>query len=398
MTVHAVGVGASLRDNPSYRDIQVTGIDCPDRMMLNNVARVTGSIDAVGLGGRVIQPVLDEDGRQVAQAELTLDDVGRLAAGRRSSFARRRRDATPTPFASSRSRARRSSRTTSGRPWRWSPRRAFACCTSKARCGREYGALVDRFLAKDPDLEFCALVQTRPNVFLRRTNMERSCGLRRFPNDQETIDKFDVFIFGDIDSSYIRPEQQQMFVKRIRAGAGLVMLGGYHSLGPGGYAGTPLGDALPLKLGGRELGQFTEPFLPVLTPDGVRHPIFANIAGFFPTRQGGGENARASAAGRLHARRGGPARRHRAGHAAVGGGRDAGAGRAAAGSRPHRGVRRRHHAKMAAGAAGARPGFALPAFLGADGSLAGRSGRYGRSPGRHRRQRRQGRLMFRQNL
>ena len=26
-----VGVGASLRDNPSYRDIQVTGIDCPDR-------------------------------------------------------------------------------------------------------------------------------------------------------------------------------------------------------------------------------------------------------------------------------------------------------------------------------------------------------------------------------
>ena len=36
----------------------------------------------------------------------------------------------------------------------------------------EYGALVDRFLAKDPDLEFCALVQTRPNVFLRRSNME----------------------------------------------------------------------------------------------------------------------------------------------------------------------------------------------------------------------------------
>ena len=65
------------------------------------------------------------------------------------------------------------------------------------------------------------------------------------------------------------------------------MLGGYHSLGPGGYTGTPLGDALPVKLGGRELGQFTEKFLPVLTPDGAHHPIFANIAGFFPTRQGG---------------------------------------------------------------------------------------------------------------
>ena len=75
MTVHVVGVGASLRTNPSYRDIQVTGIDCPDRMMLNNIAKVTGSIDAIGLGGRVVQAFLDEDGRQVAQAELTLDDV-----------------------------------------------------------------------------------------------------------------------------------------------------------------------------------------------------------------------------------------------------------------------------------------------------------------------------------
>ncbi len=36
----------------------------------------------------------------------------------------------------------------------------------------EYGAIVDRFLAKDPDLEFCSLIQTRPNVFLTRTNME----------------------------------------------------------------------------------------------------------------------------------------------------------------------------------------------------------------------------------
>ena len=33
----------------------------------------------------------------------------------------------------------------------------------------EDGALVNRFLAKDPDLEFCALVQTRANLFLKRT-------------------------------------------------------------------------------------------------------------------------------------------------------------------------------------------------------------------------------------
>ena len=68
----------------------------------------------------------------------------------------------------------------------------------------EYGALVDRFLAKDPDLEFCALVQTRPNVFLQRTNMA-DLRLAAIPTDRPTIDKFDVFIFGDIDATYLRP-------------------------------------------------------------------------------------------------------------------------------------------------------------------------------------------------
>jgi uncharacterized membrane protein len=284
MTVHTVGVGASLRGNPSYRDIQVTGIDCPDRLMLNNIAKLTGSIDAVGLGGRVIQVFLDEDGRQVAQAELTLDDVEgsqqaplefRPAAKGRHTYTVRVEPVEGEKIVENNRRSAVAIVAEAG------IRVLYIEGTLRA----EYGALVDRFLAKDPDLEFCALVQTRANVFLQRTNIS---GLRltTIPNDQATIDKFDVFIFGDIDGSYVRPEQQEMFLKRVRSGGGLVMLGGYHSLGPGGYAGTPLGNALPLKLGGREIGQYTEPFLPLLTPEGSRHPIFANIGDFFPTRQG----------------------------------------------------------------------------------------------------------------
>ena len=51
--------------------------------------------------------------------------------------------------------------------------------------------------------------------------------------------------------------------------------------------------------GSREVGQVTDSFLPMLTPEGARHPVFANIAHFFPT-QAGRRNA-AAAAGRLHA-------------------------------------------------------------------------------------------------
>jgi len=285
MTVHTVGVGASLRDSPSYRDIQVTGITCPDRMILNNIAKVTGSIDAVGLGGRLIQPILEEDDRQIAQAELTLDDVEgsqqvsfefRPATKGRHTYTVRVEPVEGENIVENNQRSAVAMVAEAG----------IRVLYIEGTLRPEYGVLVDRFLAKDPDLEFCALVQTRPNVFSQRTNMD-NLQFTAIPKDQETVDRFDVFIFGDIDSSYIRAEQQRMFVKRIRAGAGLVMLGGYHSLGPGGYTNTPLGDALPLKLGGRQLGQYTEAFLPVLTPDGVRHPIFANIAAFFPTRQGG---------------------------------------------------------------------------------------------------------------
>jgi hypothetical protein len=72
----------------------------------------------------------------------------------------------------------------------------------------------------------------------------------------------------------------------VKDGAGFLMIGGYHSLGPGGYGGTAIEDVLPVNVGSRDIGQITDPFLPVLTPDGRAHPIFANIAKFFPTASG----------------------------------------------------------------------------------------------------------------
>jgi uncharacterized membrane protein len=284
VVVDCIGVGASLRSNPSYRDIQVTGIDCPDHMILNNVARVVGSIDAIGLGGRVIQVYLDEDGRQIGQAELTLDDAEgsqQVTFEFRPTVKGRHTYTVRVPPVAEEKITQNNQRSVVATVAEAGIRVLYIEGTLRA----EYGALVDRFLAKDPDLEFCALVQTRPNVFLKRSNMA-NLQLAAIPTDQQTIDKFDVFIFGDIDSSYIRPEQQKMFLKRIREGAGLIMLGGYHSLGPGGYGGTLLGEALPVIVGPREIGQLGDSFLPSLTPDGMRHPIFTNIGVFFPTLHG----------------------------------------------------------------------------------------------------------------
>jgi uncharacterized membrane protein len=284
VTVHTIGVGASLRNNLAYRDIQVTGIDCPDRLMLNNKAKVVGMVDAVGLEGRVVKVVLEEDDKQILEQELTLDNVEgsqrvefefRPTVKGRHSYTVRVPKLEEEKIAENN---QRSAVATVAEP-------GLRVFYVEGTLRNEYGAIVDRFLAKDPDLEYCSLVQTRPNVFLKRSNIE-GLDVKSIPSDAETINKFDVFIIGDLDSSYLKPEQQRLIAQRVRAGAGLVMLGGYHALGPGGYAGTPLGEILPAALGSRDIGQVNDPFLPLLTPDGARHPIFANIAGFFPTKTG----------------------------------------------------------------------------------------------------------------
>jgi uncharacterized membrane protein len=309
MVVHTVGVGTNLRDDLSFRDVQVAGIDCPEHLIVGNLARVTGMIKGIGLSGRVIRVVLEEDGRQVSQAELTLESwvapkgdspifatmpgmvpakIGTVPAAQQVAMEFRPAEkgrhvytvhALPLPEEKIIENNRRSAVATVVEP-------AIHVLYLEGTLRAEYGAVVDRFLARDPDLEFCALVQTRPNVFLQRSNMA-GLKLEAIPSNQETVDKFDVFIIGDLDHTYLRPPQQELILKRVRAGGGLVMLGGYHSLGPGGYADEPLGQALPVRLGKPDIGQVSEPLLPVLTPEGRQHPIFANIFDFFPSRLGG---------------------------------------------------------------------------------------------------------------
>ena len=299
MTVHCVGVGASLRSNPSFRDIQVTGIDCPDRMMLNNVARVSGSIDAIGLGGRVVEAYLDEDGRQIAQAELTLDDAEgsqQVTFEFRPTVKGRHTYTVRVPPVEGERIVENNQRSAVSTVTQPSIRVLYIEGTLRA----EYGAVVDRFLAKDPDLEFCALVQTRPNVFLRRTNMS-DLRLAAIPADQETIDKFDVFIFGDIDSSYHPPGAAADDLEADSGGGGA----GDARRIPQPWAGRIRGHAA----GRRAAGEARRP------PDRPIHRAAA--AGAYARRPAAsdpgqhrrflsdaarrGENAGPAAAGRLHA-------------------------------------------------------------------------------------------------
>jgi uncharacterized membrane protein len=60
--------------------------------------------------------------------------------------------------------------------------------------------------------------------------------------------KYDVYIIGDVDSSAFQDGELQTLAETVNHGAGLIMLGGFHSFGPGGYGETPLADVIPVAM------------------------------------------------------------------------------------------------------------------------------------------------------
>ncbi|MEL6897262.1 MAG: glutamine amidotransferase, partial [Planctomycetota bacterium] len=58
----------------------------------------------------------------------------------------------------------------------------------------------------------------------------------------------DIYILGDLDSNALGPAQLTRIREAVAEGAGLLMLGGLQSFDVGGYANSPLADAIPLQM------------------------------------------------------------------------------------------------------------------------------------------------------
>jgi uncharacterized membrane protein len=60
--------------------------------------------------------------------------------------------------------------------------------------------------------------------------------------------KYDVYIIGDVDSTAFQGDELANLAKCVARGAGLIMLGGFQTFGPGGYDNTPLAKLLPVGM------------------------------------------------------------------------------------------------------------------------------------------------------
>ena len=122
--------------------------------------------------------------------------------------------------------------------------------------GWEQRALRDSLPALDfVDMQFRPLftppVQTR----------NRQWPVRDLAEDFTDETRYDVFILCNVDSRALWNKREKSgpladLADAVRNGKGLLMIGGTHSFGAGGYAGTPLADVLPVEMKANE----TQPF------------------------------------------------------------------------------------------------------------------------------------------
>jgi uncharacterized membrane protein len=68
----------------------------------------------------------------------------------------------------------------------------------------------------------------------------------------------DVIVLDNVDVQGLSAASWQAIAERVQKGVGLIMIGGYHSFGPGGFRNSPLADVLPMQIGPAERQEFGE--------------------------------------------------------------------------------------------------------------------------------------------
>ena len=106
-----------------------------------------------------------------------------------------------------------------------------------------------RAVDEDKNLQVVTLLRTADNKYYRLLldTPEQLAGA--FPKTRDELFAYSGLILGSIEAGAFTGDQLRMMAEFVeRRGGGLLMLGGARSFSEGGYAGTPVADALPVVL------------------------------------------------------------------------------------------------------------------------------------------------------
>jgi uncharacterized membrane protein len=260
--VSVVGVGRERFD----RDLEVSRVEAPREVLEGTTLAADVHLTHRGLAGRHVQLVVEDGGRVVHTEDVELPVVGELSLRVHATAS----EPGPRVFS-----------------FRVVPLPGEQVVENNRRdvlirvADRQEKILhfegEPRFEAKflrravdgDRNLRVVTLLRTSENKFYRVGVDDAEELADGFPRTREELYRYRGLILGSVEASFFTPDQLRMIGEFVNErGGGLLMLGGRHSFSEGGYARTPVADALPVVLEERAAAA---------TPREAK-PFFANVA------------------------------------------------------------------------------------------------------------------------
>ena len=282
--IHTLLVGSDQAQAVTVSNVSVDAVEAGEQWTVRSAAKVNVTVHSAALNGRLVDVNLaevDDHDRPLGTPQTQKLSLAPSPAGQQVSF-----DFTPARVGIYRMKAWidpiPGERSTADN------QRIFQQLATDARIkvlyveGRvrpEYREL-SRALARDANIELATLLRVTADRYAAGGGLDGK-PVTALPNDAEGWRRFDVVILGDLPAALLKPTQQQAIEKAVSEGVGLLMLGGQTSLGPGGYAGTPIEKALPVNVGGTDAQQDKSEFIPRLTDTGNTHPSMTGLADYF---------------------------------------------------------------------------------------------------------------------
>lgn len=273
MPVFSVGIGRERLT----RDVQVTRVETPRRALKGSSLVIDVVVTQNGYAGTRVPIIVEDDGRMVGTQDITLPrdgeaetvhvrfkvtDVGprtirfRIPVqGQEEVSQNNQRDALIDVY-----NRREKILYIEGEP-------------------RPEAAFIRRATDKDDNLQVVLLQRTAeatvsvPDKFLRLGVESGEELINGFPATREELFGYRGIIIGSIEAAAFTPDQQRMLEDFVDVrGGSLLVLGGGRSFSEGGWAGTPLSDALPVVLDPGSRGpQYPPAELVVRVPQSAAH-------------------------------------------------------------------------------------------------------------------------------
>ncbi len=241
--VYTVGFG----EEAFRKDIEVTRIEAPNRVLAGSAFAVDVMIDQRGFDGQTVTLVAEEDGIIAGSRSITFGR-GQPGTTARMILVAEAPGTHDYRFSIAPAEDEQVSANNA---------QSVLLSIEDSRERVLYFEGEPRFEVKfmrqamtdDPNVHLVVLQRTAENKYLRlgvEDSLELASG---FPSTREELFAYRGLILGSVEASYFTHNQLQIIEEFVsQRGGGLMFLGGRASFAEGGYAGTPLENVLPVVL------------------------------------------------------------------------------------------------------------------------------------------------------